>query len=708
MLIFSVLAALALAACSDTRPDDIVIADFESDTYAPWVVTGHAFGPGPARGTLPGQMRVDGFAGKGLVNSYYEGDASTGTLTSPAFTIERRYIGFLIGGGKDAERTCMQLVIDGKVVCVATGPNDRPGGTEALAPSGWDVGEFAGRKGVIRIVDAASGGWGHINVDQIVQTERKPPMMLSDVAREIEVRARYLNIPIRNGAPLRRVSFIMDGRVIGGDDIELADAAPDWWAPIDLSVYQGKAVTLKVDSLRDDSTALSSITNTDAMRDAENLYDEKLRPQFHFSSRRGWLNDPNGLVFFNGEYHMFYQHCPFCLQGWAAKYWGHAVSKDLVHWTELDDAIAPDERGPVWSGSAVVDRANTSGLGKPGAPAMVMFYTAAGNPFTQCLVSSTDGRTFTKLASNPVVGNIASDNRDPKVVWHEPSRQWIMTVWVGTEGKPWIYFLGSKNLREWKQLSRVEGFYECPDFFELAVDGDASRKKWVLTAASSEYMVGSFDGTTFTPETPKLPGHQGRGFYAAQTFSDMPDGRRIQIGWFWTETPGMPFNQSMTIPLELSLVSTPDGPRLSWKPAGELESLRARSHEFKPATLAPGGANPLASIKAELLELRAELEPRGDAAFNVRGVKIAYETKAGELVVGDHRVKVPLVNGKLRLTIYCDRVGIEIFAAGGRVYVPMALIPSAEDRSASIAAMDGEVKIDSLVVHELRSAWKGK
>ncbi|MFO0834882.1 MAG: glycoside hydrolase family 32 protein [Phycisphaerales bacterium] len=716
MLILAAVLALVAARPSD-RPDDIVIADFESDSYAPWVATGEAFGHGPARGALPNQMRVEGYQGSRLVNTYFQGDESIGTLTSPEFKVERPYVSFLIGGGKDLENTCIQLLIGDAVFRVATGPNDRPGGSERLSLEGWDVRDLVGKSARIRIIDNARGGWGHINVDQIVQTDRKPPTMLTNVRREFNVGARYLNIPIKNGAPLRRVSFFLDGVGAGGAEMELADGAPDWWAPIDLSMYQGRSIALEVDSLRDDSAALSSISLSDTMRDSENLYDEPLRAQFHFSSRRGWLNDPNGLVYFNGEYHMFYQHCPFCLQGWAAKYWGHAVSKDLVHWTELDDAVAPDARGPVWSGSAVVDRDNTSGLGKPGAPAMVMFYTAAGNPFTQCLVSSTDGRTFTKLATNPVVGNIASDNRDPKVTWHAPSKQWIMTLWVGTEGKPWIYFLGSTNLREWKQLSRVEGFYECPDFFELPLDGDPAHTKWVLTAASSEYMVGSFDGTTFTPETPKLPGHRGRGFYAAQTFSDMPDGRRVQIGWFQTETPGMAFNQSMTIPLELSLVSTPDGPRLRWNPARELEALRVRSRKIGPMTVALGCDDysrntdlwALSDFQAELLELRTEIEPLSDVVLWVRGTQIDYFAGTNELhVKGQNRVKVPLVNGKLQLTIYCDRVGMEIFAAGGLVYIPMALIPNAEDRSVSIAALNGEVKINSLVVHELRSAWKGK
>lgn len=703
----TLLAAL-LAAPSENRPDDIVIADFESDSYAPWIATGEAFGPGPAQGTLPGQMRVDGFQGSRLVNTYFHADDTTGTLTSPEFKIERPYISFLIGGGKDPDNTCMQLLIADTVFRVATGPNDRPGGSERLGPDGWDVRDLIGKRAKIRIIDSAKGGWGHINVDHIVQTDRKPPITLTNVRRDFNVTARYLNIPIKNGSPKHRVSLVVDGQTITASDIELADAQPDWWAPMDISAYKGGVITLEVDSLRDDSAALSSITLSDTIRDAEHLYDEPLRAQFHFSPRRGWTNDPNGLVYLNAEYHLFFQHNPYGW-GWGNMHWGHAVSKDLVHWTELNDALAPDALGTIYSGSAVVDRANTSGLGKPGAPAMVLFYTAAGNPFTQCLAHSTDARTFTKLAGNPILANIAPENRDPKVMRHEESKQWIMTLYVGAEGKHWVYFLGSPDLRQWKQLSRVEDFYECPDFFELPVDGDPAHKKWVLTAASSEYMVGTFDGTTFTPETPKLPGHRGRGLYAAQTFSDTPDGRRIQIGWFQTETPGMAFNQSMTIPLELSLVSTPDGPRLCWNPARELESLRVRTHEIKSLTLTPTTSrNPLAPVNAELLEARTTIEPKGDVTLNIRGVKIAYEARSGELAVNDHRVRVPLRNGKLELTIYCDRVGMEVFAAGGLVYIPMAIIPNAEARSASIGALNGEVKVESLIVHELRSAWKGK
>ncbi len=175
--------------------DDLLIADFEGPDYGQWKTTGEAFGPGPAHGTLPNQMPVSGFKGQGLVNSFFKGDVTTGTLTSPEFKIERRFISFLIGGGMNAEKTCMNLLVEGQAVRNATGPNDRPGGSEALAPASWDVGEFAGKMAVIQIVDQAKGGWGHINVDQIVQTDRKPPGMLTNVTREITLTKRYLNFP---------------------------------------------------------------------------------------------------------------------------------------------------------------------------------------------------------------------------------------------------------------------------------------------------------------------------------------------------------------------------------------------------------------------------------------------------------------------------------------------------------------------------------
>ncbi len=705
-----------LSIASALAAEDIVIATFENDSYAPWTVTGEAFGTAPAKGTLPGQMQVDGYKGKGLANSFTKGDNSTGTLRSPEFTIQRRYIGFFIGGGKNSDKLALSLLIDGKVVRSATGPNDKPGGSELLAPESWEVGEFAGHKAVIQIIDNATGGWGHINVDHIVQTDRKPPGLVTNAKRDFKIEKRYLNLPIKNG-PTRKVTTLVDGRVEVRNDIGLANGEPDWWAPMDVSAWSGKTVTIQVDRLAEDSTALSAIEQTDEIKGSENLYREPLRGQFHFSPKRGWNNDPNGMVFYHGEYHLFFQHNPYGWP-WGNMHWGHAVSRDMIHWEELGDKLAPDDMGPMFSGSAVVDWKNTSGFGKDGKPPLVLIYTAAGNPTVQAIAYSTDGRHFTKYSGNPVVKQITGGNRDPKVMWHEPTKQWVLVLYVEWEKKHTIHFFTSPNLRDWSLASITDGIpgsnflFECPDFFELPVDGKASNKKWVLLGANGEYAIGTFDGTKFTSEQTKLTSHRGRGFYAPQTFSDIPkrDGRRIQIGWFQTETKGMPFNQSMTVPLELKLVSTPEGPRMTFTPVSELTKLRAKAYRVNAGTLTPASANPLARVATELVELRTEFTPAegSEITFNVRGCAITYDAKTQELIVNGHRAPAPLQKGKQRLTIYCDRTGLEVFASDGLCYVPMPFQPNAADLTLGASVKSGAANFSKLDAYELKSAWQTK
>ncbi len=569
-------------------------------------------------------MAVSGFEGKRLVNSFLGGDDSLGTLTSGEFKLDHDYIAFLIGGGGYAGKTCVNLLVEGRVVRTATGPNTQPGGSEALEKSGWDVRDLAGRTARLQIVDDATGGWGHINLDQIVFTDTRPAIEQVGPARELVAAKRYLHFPVQSGARKRQVTVAVDGQTQRAFEIELADGTPQWWAPLEIGAWKGQTLRVTVDRLPADSQALAQLDQSDGLKAADELYREPLRGQFHFSARRGWLNDPNGLVFAGGKYHLFFQHNPYGCQ-WGNMHWGHAVSADLVHWQEWDEALYPDALGPMFSGSAVVDRNNTSGFGTGQEPPLVLIYTAAGNPTVQCLAYSNDGgRTFTKYSGNPVLEQITPGNRDPKVLWHEPTHSWVMSLYVERAGKHTIQFFSSPNLKQWTPQGTAEPFFECPDLFVLPLDGDRQKEHWVLTAASSEYQLGSFDGHHFKPESPKLPGHRGAGFYAAQTYSSLgpQDDRQIQIGWLQAQAPAMPFNQCMSVPLELRLRSTAAGPRLSWQPVKELE-VSANPIEHVPARAARSRAESADRSDGRCRGSAARFCPRGYGARGARRARAA-------------------------------------------------------------------------------------
>ena len=524
---------------------------------------------------------------------------------------------------------------------------------------------------------------------------------------ELIIDKRFLNLPVRNKAPKQRVKLLVDGQVAREFEIELADGKPDFWVFLDLTPFQGKRAVIQSDTLPEGSTVLSAIEQSDEIKDAKDLYHEALRPQFHFSSRRGWNNDPNGLVYYRGEYHLFYQHNPYGWK-WGNMHWGHAVSSDLVHWQELPIALYPRRFGDwAYSGSAVVDRANTSGFKAGKESPLVAAYTSTGRG--ECIVYSNDrGRSWTEFSGNPVVRH---KGRDPRLLWHDPTKRWVMAVYDELEGKRWIAFYSSPELKQWKFESRVEGFYECPDLFELPVDGQPGRKLWVLTAASSEYRLGQFDGRWFTPETPMLPGHRGNAFYAAQTYSGIPahDGRRIQIGWARIATPGMPFNQMMAFPCELTLRSTADGPRLCFQPVEELNRLCATRYRWPRLTLAPG-TNALAGIRGELFDVRAEFTAggAGEVRLAVRGMPVVYDAAKQELACGKLRHRLPPVNGKVRLRVLADRTSLEIFGNDGRLYMPMAASFTQGDPSLSLTVTGAPVRFDRLEVNELRSIWPRK
>src|SRR5205814_1436495 len=389
-------------------------------------------------------------------------------------------------------------------------------------------------------------------------TDRRLPALLANAQRKFQAQKRYLNLPVKNGAAKRRLSLLVAGHTEREFEIELANAEPDFWVFLDLAPFAGKEIVLNADHLPEDSQGLKSIVQRDTIKGAEDLYHEKLRPQFHFSSRRGWNNDPNGLVYSQGEYHLFYQHNPFGWD-WGNMHWGHAVSADLVHWKELPIAFYPKQFGDwAFSGSAVVDKQNTAGWKTGSEDVLVAAFTSTARG--ECIAFSNDrGRSWQEFAGNPVVKH---NGRDPKLIWHAPTSKWVMCVYEEIGKTQNIAFYTSPDLKTWQFQSRIEGFFECPDLFELPVDSNRAKTKWVLYAGDGQYVLGSFDGKTFHRESGKHRLWYGN-FYAAQTFSATPDGRRIQIGWGNGITfPGMPFNQQMTFPCELTLRTTGAGVRM--------------------------------------------------------------------------------------------------------------------------------------------------
>ncbi|HSQ79135.1 MAG TPA: glycoside hydrolase family 32 protein [Candidatus Bathyarchaeia archaeon] len=446
------------------------------------------------------------------------------------------------------------------------------------------------------------------------------------------------------------------------------------------------------------------------------LYRETYRPQFHFTPARNWTNDPNGLVFYKGTYHLFFQHNPFGTE-WGNMTWGHAESRDLVHWTEGAPAIRPDRLGTIFSGSAVVDRANTSGFGTGPEKPIVCIYTAAGGtsaesagqPFTQCLAYSIDrGATWTKYEKNPVLGHVAGSNRDPKVVWYEPAKTWVMALYL--DGSDYALF-GSKDLKAWTKLCDVPmpGTSECPDFFELPVDGEPDRRLWVFWGANGNYRLGAFDGRSFRPETDVLRSLWGANDYAAQTYSDLPasDGRRIQISWMsGGKYPGMPFNQQMSFPRELRLRTTPQGARLFITPVREVETLRASRKNWK-GTAVKAGAPDLPLGRGELWDIEADLEPRAarEVGLRVRGTEIVYDAEAKTLSCLGRTAPVELDGGRLALRVLVDRASIEIFAGGGAVTMCSCFLPDPADLSLGAFARGGEAAIARLTLYRLESIW---
>ena len=608
------LVIMSFALIGQGRAQDLPISHFDRSDWGGWTATGSAFSKGPLPAESASKLNIDNAGNSPVATSKIDGgsDEPQGSLTSPEFVITRGYISFRISGGNYEHHTCLNLLVDGKVTHSATGWR-----SDHLSPQSWDVHDLRGRKAQVQVMDGASGGWGHINVADVTQTDR--PECLP------------------------------------------ASAGP--------------------------------------------LYQETLRPQFHFTARQwtmnrlnprerqeGWLNDLNGLIYYGGEYHLFAQRWNKC--------WVHAVSRDLLHWTELDPAFWEETLDSgVQSGTCVVDYHNTSGLSPdPATPPMVAFWSRNDNR-SQCLTYSLDhGRTWKYYDKNPIM---TRPERDPKVFWYAPSQHWVMMLYG--EGKYHVFT--STNLLDWKDEQKpIADSFECPDFFELPVDGDPARKKWVLIQGSGKYSIGSFDGTEFKEETPRFSCDVGPNFYATQTWGNVEtgDGRRIQAAWMRGATfPEMPFNQQVTFPCELTLHTTPDGLRVFRRPIREIATLHAGTADVWPKrTLRPEETLRLEPA-GRLFHIEAEVRIPESAKLvvNIRGVPVRLTKKTVESGSSPASVADEIKT----LEILVDRTSIETFANDGEISSTRFVLPN--ENGLSLKAENGEVEIRSLKVHRLKSAW---
>ncbi|MGC4044401.1 MAG: glycoside hydrolase family 32 protein [Armatimonas sp.] len=726
LLGMSSLVTLAAAAARRAAPP-ILIADFEGKDYGEWQARGDAFGSGPARGTLSNQMVVSGFKGKGLVNSFLGGDDATGTLSSPDFKIQRKFITFLIGGGGWKE-TCMFLIVDGQVVRIATGPNTQPGGTEWLEPAAWDVTEFLGKSASLIIIDQRKGGWGHINIDHIMQTDDKgeiplagtPKPPLAERTRTLTITADFLQLPLvhredGNKPGLEKLSIEVDGKLQRYMHVEFPTPGqePDFWYSADLRELKGKTVTLRYRS--HDAEALNKLKlSNKEIRDPK-AYATEYRPRFHFSPRLGWMNDINGSYYQNGLYHIFYQFNPATTSRGAGfdMHWGHSVSKDLIHWEEWPVALFPNGQGQCYSGTAVMQQQPLPGLNEGVAlPAPVLFF-AGTEPFSQHIATTPDGgKTWKRYPGNPVVKNMGDGDRDPKVIWHAASQHYVMVLYVG--GPDTYRILRSKDLVHWEQTDSLPGWFECPEF--IPVKSPTTGEELMLLYGgyhspqgtpdridfNSCYQLGRFDGQKFTPVTKVRKAHQGPSYYAALVFSNAPQGRHVMMGWAQgTRFPGENFNQCGTLPLLLQLKAIGGEDTLCFEPVEELNSLRGKPLvQLSNATVAEAN-NKLAMLKRDA-GLEIVLKTRGNVSATIRSIHFAYDAATKTLKRNDQPT-VLHPNVSLDARFFIDRGIVESFWNGGEAAYT---IGSLHTDNGPAFALEGDAIIEELTVYPLKDIWK--
>ena len=529
--------------------------------------------------------------------------------------------------------------------------------------------------------------------------------------------SNYLLLPIQDNAPEAKVYIVKDGLQMNvAVNVRLAREHIDYYVPLNLLEYQGKDIAIDILGMPANALCWDSLKLSNVF-DMTNF--EKFRPVYHHTPAYGWMNDPNGMFYKDGVYHLYYQYNPYG-SVWGNMTWGHSTSRDLVHWTYEGTPIVPDAWGAIFSGSCVVDHENTAGFGKG---AVVAFYTSAkstpwGDVQSQSMAYSLDnGKTFTKYEGNPILTSSERDFRDPKVFWYAPGKHWVMMLAVGQHME--IY--SSVNLKDWKKESEFGamqgahgGVWECPDLVEIPVEG-TRQKKWVLICnlnpggpfggSAAQYFVGSFDGKTFVNESPTLTKWMdwGKDNYATVTWNNAPDGRCVALGWMsnWQYANNVPTRQyrsANTIARDLTLYRV--GEELYLKSTPSPEVKKARGEKVSKPSFNVAGEYELASLLddnkgAYEVELVIQNQGASKIAFcllNEKGEKVSmyYDLARRQFVMDrsesgtvDFSKDFPAVtvapadtDKELTLRLFVDRSSIEAFGEDGKFVMTNLVFPS--------------------------------
>ncbi len=560
---------------------------------------------------------------------------------------------------------------------------------------------------------------------------------------------KYLILPVQESNDEATVNVLVDGKTDKTLSVRLAKSKVDYTVPLKIEDYKGKKVLLNVvtsqsrSSVREakEDACWQNISVSDTF-DTSNR--EKFRPAYHHTPLYGWMNDPNGMFYKDGEWHLCYQWNPYGSK-WQNLSWGHSVSRDLIHWEHRPDAvIEPDGLGMIFSGSSAVDRSGSAGFGKD---AVVAMYTSAAASQIQSLAWSDDnGETFTKYDGNPVL-TLDSEARDPNMFWDAERNVWILVLAHALDHEMLIF--SSPDMKDWtlessfgRGLGAQDGVWECPDLFELPVNGE-SGKKWVLLCnlnpggpfggSATQYFIGDFDGKTFTSDTDdsgKVPTKwldYGKDHYATVSFSDAPDGRRTVIGWMnnWQyapEVPTMQFRSANTLPREMGIFRAPDGQLyVSSTPSPEVDALRGAL--VKSVSKTSLGSKARTYSIPELCEIDMEISPKKAESVeielsNAAGEKVVmiYDAKSDSLSfdrrksgIVDFSQDFPAVTvspaytdgDKVGLRIFIDRSSIEVFGKDGRFAMTNLVFPNSPYSRLSVRATGGSARLSDLKIYSI-------